>query len=316
VVVVRARIEVNQETSTLKVTSDPLPQVIFGVPLRLQRIMVNVDRQRFMLNPTNCGAHEITATIVGAQRTMASVSSPFAVGACKSLTFNPSFRVFTTGRTSRASGASLDAKLSFPAGSLGNAANVARVRVSLPKQLPSRLTTLQKACLAQVFATNPAACPRGSVVGIARSSTPVLPVPLQGPVYFVSHGGEAFPQLVVVLEGDGVRVDVTGTTFINKKGITSSTFKAVPDVPVRSFELYLPQGRNSALAANGNLCDMPPGRLAMPTELVAQNGLVIRRSTKIGVSGCRSRSRPHKRARRASLGGRRGRANARGRTAR
>ena len=40
-------------------------------------------------------------------------------------------------------------------------------------------------------------------------------------MYFVSHGGEAFPSLIVVLQGDGVRVDSSGQTFISKAGITS-----------------------------------------------------------------------------------------------
>ena len=106
---------------------------------------------------------------------------------------------------------------------------------------------------------------------------------LSGPVYFVSHGGEAFPSLVVILQGDGVRVDLVGSTFISKAGITSSTFKTVPDVPVNSFELYLPEGPYSALAANGNLCT---SKLQMPTEFVAQNGAVIHESTPISVTGC------------------------------
>ena len=104
-----------------------------------------------------------------------------------------------------------------------------------------------------------------------------------GPAYFVSHGGEAFPSLIVVLQGYGVTLDLTGSTFISKQGITSSTFKTVPDAPVGSFELNLPQGLYSALAANGNLCK---SKLAMPTEFVAQNGARIKESTKIGVSGC------------------------------
>jgi uncharacterized repeat protein (TIGR01451 family) len=284
-VVVRARIDVDPRTSALTVTSDPLPQIIFGVPLRLQRVTVNVDRPGFMFNPTNCGAQKVSATISGAQNAIASVSSPFAVGGCKSLAFKPTFKVSTSGHTNRVRGASLDAKLSFPAGPIGGEANVARVKVSLPKQLPSRLTTLQKACLAATFERDPAACPKGSIVGIAKTSTPVLPVQLTGPVYFVSHGGEAFPSLIVVLQGDGVRVDLTGTTFINKAGITSSTFKTVPDVPVSSFELFLPQGKDSALAANGNLCK-PKKPLVMPTTFIAQNGAQIKRSTKIQVTGC------------------------------
>jgi hypothetical protein len=227
--------------------------------------------------------------------------------------FKPSFKVSTNGHTSRANGASLDAKVSYPKGALGNDANIARVKVDLPKQLPSRLTTLQKACTAAQFSADPAGCPAASIVGIAKANTPLLPVGLAGPVYFVSNGGEAFPSLIVVLQGDGVRVDLTGATFISKAGITSSTFKTIPDVPVNTFELYLPQGRYSALAANGNLCRATstvalkrkvtrhvhgrvvqrtvvthksvPG-LVMPTEFVAQNGAVFRQSTKIAVSGC------------------------------
>ena len=121
------------------------------------------------------------------------------------------------------------------------------------------------------------------MIGIVRVNTPVLPVRLTGPVYFVSHGGEAFPALEVVLQGDGVRVDLVASTFISKAGITSSTFKSTPDVPFSSFELYLPEGRYSALAANGNLCK---SKLAMPTAFTAQDGAVIHQSTPITVTGC------------------------------
>jgi hypothetical protein len=319
-VVVRARIAVDPTDSTLTVTTDEtgpyaIPQIVFGVPLRLKRIMVNIDRPGFMFNPTNCKAQQITATITGNQNATATVASPFAVGACKSLAFTPGFTVTTSGHTSRADGASLDAKVTYPAGSLGNQANISYVKVELPRQLPSRLTTLQKACLAKTFETNPSRCPPQSVIGIVRTTTPVLPVPLQGPVYFISHGGEAFPSLVAVLQGDGVRVDLTGTTFISKAGITSSTFKTVPDVPVSSFELYLPEGPFSALTANANLCSLTtsstpvhrkvtvrvrgrtrrrtvtthlkhPATLAMPTEFIAQNGAQIHRTTTIQVTGC------------------------------
>jgi hypothetical protein len=300
--VVRARIAVDRDTSTLTVATDEsgpfaIPQIVFGVPVRLRRVAVYIDRPEFMLNPTGCRAKRIAATVAGDEGALAEAASPFAVGGCKGLAFKPSFIASTKAKTSRARGASLDTKLSYPKGALGADANIARVKVSLPRQLPSRLTTLQKACPASTFEANPAHCPAASVVGIVRASTPVLPVGLAGPVYFVSHGGEAFPSLVIVLEGDGVRVDLTGTTFISKRGITSSTFKTVPDVPVNTFELYLPQGPFSALAANGNLCK---GRLVMPTEFVAQNGATLRRKTQIAVRGC---EKAHG-ARKARRGGR------------
>jgi hypothetical protein len=117
---------------------------------------------------------------------------------------------------------------------------------------------------------------------------------LSGPVYFVSNGGEAFPNLIVVLQGDGVRVDLTGSTFISKAGITSSTFKTVPDVPFTSFDLKLPEGPYSALTTDGNLCT---SKLAMPTTFVGQNGAVIHQNTKIAVTGCgkKTRKAAHKR---------------------
>jgi hypothetical protein len=290
-VIVRARINVDPENSTLTVTTDEtgryaLPQIVFGVPVRLKRITVNISRPDFMFNPTDCAAQKITAVISGSQNTTTTVQSPFAVGNCKSLAFKPSFAVSTNGKTSRSKGASLDTKLSYPKGALGNDTNIARVKVSLPKQLPSRLSTLQKACIAAQFEANPAGCPQASIVGIARANSPLLPVGLAGPVYFVSHGGESFPSLIIVLQGDNVRVDLVGTTFINEKtGITSSTFKTVPDVPVNTFELYLPEGKFSALAANGNLCKLR-GKLKMPTEFVAQNGAKVKQSTNITVTGC------------------------------
>ncbi len=319
-VVVRAGIDIDPESSTATITTDEsgpyaIPQIIFGVPLRLKRVTVNIDRPSFMFNPTNCSAQQITAVVSGFQDAVAHVSSPLAVGGCKSLGFKPKFTASTSGRTSRAKGASLDVRLSYPAGSFGNDANIARAKVSLPKRLPSRLTTLQKACPAATFNANPAACPSASVVGIVRSSTPVLPVVLSGPVYFVSHGGEAFPSLIVVLQGDGVRVDLTGTTFISKAGITSSTFKTVPDVPVNSFELYLPQGKFSALAANGNLCSAKT-KLVMPTEFVAQNGAVFKQSTKIQVTGCSDSKAKTARRRRARQSNRQSHATRTGRAGR
>jgi hypothetical protein len=279
-VVVRSRINIDENTAALTVTSNPFPQILDGIPLRLRTANVTIERPGFIFNPTNCAQQHIEASISGAQGATTNVSAPFAVSGCAGLHFGPKFTVSTSGKTSRANGASLDARVVFPSGAQSN---IAYVKVELPKRLPSRLTTLQKACTAAQFEANPSGCPAASVIGVARVSTPILPVELTGPVYFVSHGGEAFPSLVVVLQGDGVRVDLTASTFISKQGITSSTFKSIPDVPVNSFELYLPEGPDSALAANGNLCD---ASLLMPTLFTAQDGAQLKQNTKIAVTGC------------------------------
>jgi hypothetical protein len=293
-VVVRGRIEINPLTAALTISTDSsgpyaIPHILDGIPLQIRHVNFVTTRPRFTFNPTNCGKTAITGALASSGGATAAVSTPFQVTNCAVLKFQPKFAASTSGKTSKANGASLSVKLTYPNTPQGTEANIAKVKVDLPKQLPSRLTTLQKACLAATFEANPANCPAASVVGHAKAITPILPVPLEGPAYFVSHGGEAFPSLIVVLQGYGVTVDLVGSTFISKAGITSSTFKAVPDVPVGSFELKLPEGKYSALAANGNLCT---SKLAMPTAFVGQNGAEINESTPISVTGCAKAKAP------------------------
>jgi hypothetical protein len=290
-VVVRAAINVDKNDAHLTITADPLPTKLDGVPLQIKVVNVTVDRNEFTFNPTSCEKQSIQTTLTSLEGQVAHVSTPFQVTNCVGLGFNPRFEVSTQGKTSRADGASLDAKLIYPLGK--KLANVKNVKVELPKQLPSRLTTLQKACPDHTFEENPESCPEASRIGQARAKTPVLPVELTGWAYFVSHGGAAFPNLVVVLQDnqDGVRVDLVGETFISKAGITSTTFGTVPDVPISEFELYLPEGPNSALAANGNLCT---SHLVMPTVFNGQNGGRLKQSTPIGVTGCATASKAKK----------------------
>jgi hypothetical protein len=295
-VVVRAKIEVDPETAALTITSDnegpyKIPSIIDGIPLQIRHVNVSINRPNFTFNPTNCSPLSITGALQSTQGASQALSVPFQATNCAVLAFKPKLTASTSGKTSRANGASLTVKLGYPAGPYD--ANISRVKVELPKALPSRLTTLQKACTAAVFEANPANCPAASIVGHATATTPVLPVPVTGPAYFVSHGGEAFPSLIIVLQGYGVTVHLVGSTFISKAGVTSSTFKTVPDVPVGTFELTLPQGPYSALTANTNLCKVKG--LAMPTEFVGQNGALIKTSTKIVPSGCpKARKAAHK----------------------
>ena len=303
-VVLRFALRIDPYTARVSVdpsASEPIPTILDGIVTHVRDIRVYIDRSKFTLNPTSCNPLAISSTLTSNLGKATTVSSPFQASNCQALAFKPIFKVSTSGKTSRKNGASLHVQLTYPT---GVQANISKVKVDLPKQLPSRLTTLQKACTAAQFEANPAGCPPASIVGHAKAITPLIPVPLEGPAYFVSHGGEAFPSLIFVLQGYGVTIDLVGSTFINKAGITSSTFKTVPDQPVGSFELTLPQGKFSALAANGNLCK---SKLKMPTEFVAQNGVVVHQSTKIAVTGC-----PHKKGKSAKRSGKRHKGNTHG----
>ena len=287
-VVVRARIEVDPLTAALTVTTDPsgphaIPHLIDGIPVQIRKVNVLIDRPGFTFNPTNCEPMGIAGQITSDEGASSPVSVPFQATNCALLSFKPGFAVATSAHPTRTDGTSLDVKLSYPRAPFGSQANIAKVKVELPKQLPSRLTTLQKACQDSVFNVSPANCPAASRVGEALATTPLVPVPLSGPAYFVSHGGAKFPELIVVLQGYGVTVDLHGETFISKAGVTSSTFNTVPDVPVSSFELKLPAGPYSALTGNGDLC---ASQLVMPTTFTAQNGAALAQSTPISVQGC------------------------------
>jgi hypothetical protein len=286
-VVVRGSIKVNPKTATLTITTNPPPTQLDGIPLHIQKVLVTVNREKFMFNPTSCDAMSIEGTFTSSTGTTASSRFPFQATDCAKLPFKPGFFVSTRAGHTRKNGAYFHVHVTSGAGQ----ANIKSVFVELPKILPSRTSTLKQACTEAQFATNPAGCPAGSFVGTAVARTPVLPVPLTGPAIFVSHGGAAFPDLDVVLQGDNVTVDLTGSTNI-RRGVTSSAFKSVPDVPVSSFELTLPQGPHSALAATANLCTKTvkhvkqKRRLSMPTTITGQNGAVIKRSTTIMVAGC------------------------------
>jgi hypothetical protein len=327
---VRARIEIDPHTAAITVTTNPLPQVIDGVPTDLREVDAVIERPEFMFNPTHCEPSSFSGTATGTPPpgaggagATAAISTPFDLVGCSGLKFSPKFTASTSGKTSKARGASLTLKLTRETGPASDQANFAFAKVELPKQLPSRLTTLQKACIAATFEANPAGCPAASDIGHVKVLTPELPVPLEGPAYFVSHGGEAFPSVIVVLQGDGVTIDVVSTTFISKSGITSATIKTVPDQPFTSFELTFPEGAYSALAANGSLCaatrtvttkhrvtkrvhgktvhrtvtthTTKPATLQIPTEFVAQNGSQVHQNTPVNVTGC-SKTKPAKKA--------------------
>jgi hypothetical protein len=283
-VVVRGSIRVNPRTAQASIVSDAFPTKLDGISLRVKAVNVNVDRPGFTFNPTSCAALSVTGVLSSAQGASAAVSSRFQAANCASLPFKPVFAASTQAKTSKARGASLAVTVRSGVGQ----ANIGKVDLQLPKQLPARLTTLQKACTEAQFNQNPAGCPVASVIGTAKAVTPLLNVPLVGPAYLVSHGGAAFPDVEFLLQGEGVLVELDGKTQI-KKGITYSHFETVPDAPISTFQTTLPQGPYSVLAtdipqsAKNSLCGLA---LNMPTTITAQNGALVKQTTKLTTTGC------------------------------
>jgi hypothetical protein len=295
-VLTRATINVEPYTGRVVVTTSlpyfvngvGKPEAASGIALRLQKLTVAINRQSFLSNPTRCAALATESTLTGtvtpgSTGSTQSISTPFQVAECSKLAFKPSFSAVSGAKTSKANGASLETKITQGAHQM----NLRQLIFQLPKQLPSRATTLRKACLAATFEAGPppGQCTSSSVVGSATVTTPDLPDKLIGSAYLVSHANEAFPDFDLVVKGDGVTIVLVGHTHIATNGVTTVKFESLPDAPVSSAVVNLPVGPQSLLAANGNLCQNQ-SKLIAPTTMTGQNGRQIRKNIKISVRNC------------------------------
>ena len=292
-IVVRARIEINPQTGQLTITTDQtgphaIPHIIDGIPVQIKHVNVLINRPNFTFNPTNCSPTAITGAIESDEGTSDPLTTPFQATNCALLKFALKLAVSTKAHASKANGQSLTFKFAYPKTPLGTQAWLNEVKLTIPKQLPVELNAIQQACLAHTFETDRKACPTHSIIGHAIVHTQVLPVPLEGPIYFVSYGGQKFPEAVLVLTGYGITIEQHGETYISK-GITSATFRNIPDVPFETLEVNIPNGPYSEFGANlpnkakNDFCGQ---KLTMPTLLKASNGLQTNQNTLIQITGC------------------------------
>jgi hypothetical protein len=289
-VTVLSTININEKTSAATVESEPIPKFVEGVPAQLKAINVTVQRPGnapFQFNPTNCEELKITGQLTGYEGGATPISEPFFVSNCASLPFQPKLTATVEAQGSKFNGTAFKVTVESPG--LGQA-NIHKVDLTLPALLPSRDSTIEKACLAATFEANPASCDEGSVIGEGIVTTPVFKNPLRGPAYLVSHGAAEFPDVEFVLQGEGVKILLDGKTDI-KKGITYSKFETSPDAPFTKFESIFPEGPHSALTTfvpeneNYNLCKHA-SQLVIPTTIVGQNGAVVEQTTHVALEGC------------------------------
>ncbi|MGA8744562.1 MAG: hypothetical protein WB507_01705 [Solirubrobacterales bacterium] len=267
-VVVRAALKVNPETVQVTAVSDPLPQIIEGIPLRLRSIRVDLNRKNFTLDPTNCDPFSVSAAATGDEGGQANPTFPYQMANCSVLPFAPKLSMRLGGSTRRAGNPSLRADLSYPSG--GPYANVSRVAVTLPPTEFVDNSHINNPCTKVQFfeGRSPGEkCPPGSEIGHARVKTPLLEKPLEGPVYLRTGGGHKLPDIVAALNG---QIDVALDGHVDEvKGGIRTTFEAVPDAPVSQFTLTLAGGRKGLLENNTSLCSHSLHAIA---KITGQNG--------------------------------------------
>jgi hypothetical protein len=282
VVVVRAAAYVDPATAQVTVKSDPLPQILEGIPLDIRSATVTIDRPNFILNPTSCDPMAVKGELLSTLNQSAPLESRFQAAECSRLAFKPNLRLKLSGKTKRGDYQGLRATLTAKPGE----ANIASASVTLPRSAFLAQEHIRTVCTRVQFAVDQ--CPKGSIYGKAKAVTPLLDEPLEGPVYLRSSNNK-LPDLVVALKGPDslpVEVELAGRTD-SKKGALRNTFDLVPDAPVSRFTLELFGGRKGLVVNSRNLC---AGVQRASMEMTAHNGKA-RSFRPVVRNGCSKKSR-------------------------
>lgn len=291
-VVVRAAIAVDPHDAHLTVTSDDLPSILQGIPLRIRSVEVDVNRANFVFNPTNCSVLSAGGVINSLEGASVPVSSRFQVGGCAGLAFSPTITTkLTGGKSNTKSGKhpGLSVVVKSPKGQ----ANLKSVQLTLPKAVTLNLNSAA-ACTQAQLATS--SCPASSKYGTAKAVTPVLGAPLTGPVYLVVPPGGGLPGLAVVLSGSGVNLTLDAKTAI-LGGRLRNTFSSIPDVPISEFDLTLKSGKGALLTPRAGLCSTTQKSSLVMT---GQNGKRVTKSVGLTNSCPKPRKKKHKKAHKKS----------------
>lgn len=287
-VVTRVALHVEPETAQIHAISDPLPQILDGIPLDVRSVALRMDRPQFTLNPTSCEPMSITGSAASDLGQSAALSERFQVGGCKALGFKPKLSLRLKGSVKRSATPRLVANLTARPGD----ANIARAQVKLPPAVFLDQAHIVTICTRVQFAAD--ACPAGSVYGKAEATTPLLDQPLSGAVYLRSNPSHVLPDLVAKLRGPAaqpVEIDLVGKTDAVKAALRN-TFEAVPDAPVSHFRLELFGGKRGLVEMSGGFC----AHRRASVKLAAHNGRKLEASPLVGAK-CPKR-RQHKKHRR------------------
>lgn len=289
-VVVRVALNINPETAQVNAVSDVIPDVFGGVKLDLRSIDLNISRNRFMLNPTNCAAQATTGTLMGGgadptnPATFGSypVDAPFQAKQCKKLPFKPHLKVQLFGPTKRSQNPRLKAVLT----SSQKQANVARTALTMPHSLFLDQSHIGTVCTRPQLASH--SCPKASIYGKAWAESPLLNGKLAGKVYLVSSNHQ-LPDLLADLRGQ-VEIYLRGV-ISSKHGGLKTVFNKVPDVPVKKFVLKMSGGKKSLLENSTNTCARPQRAVL---NIKGQNGKKIKNNRyRLHIVSCGKHKKRH-----------------------
>ena len=272
-VVVRSALFVDPNTAQATVKSDPLPTILKGIPLDMQKLSVTIDRPGFMITPTSCDPTQIAARVGSTGGKSVVIASSFQADDCASLPYKPELKLELSGKgqTTDDKHPALVAHLTPKDGD----ANIKQAKVILPLSLALDPDNANGLCEPTDAAID--SCPAKSIVGVAKAVS-ILHQPLEAPVYFVR--GErrdpksgrvikTLPKLFIPLMGEQVKVNINASSEVPDDEHLVTTFSNLPDVPLKSFDLRITGGDHGILVvSSANLC---ASNQITTAQFVAQN---------------------------------------------
>lgn len=285
--VVRTALNIDPETAEVHAVSDPIPYVFGGVKLDIRSIDVSVNRKSFTLNPTTCREpFAVSSSIFGGGANPASEaawvssaqSTPFQATECSKLQFKPKFYARILGgknQTKRTKNPKFRATLEAQNGN----ANLRRAAFILPRATILDQSHIKTVCTRVQLAANE--CPKNSIYGHAKATSPLLADPVKGPVYMVSSN-HTLPDLLADLHGQ-VPIRLRGV-ISSEHGRLKTVFNNTPDVAVSKFILTMKGGNKGLLVNSRDLCQ---GQTNGFLNLKAQNSRQLKRNNlRLNIPAC------------------------------
>ncbi|HMJ23287.1 MAG TPA: hypothetical protein VK513_15330, partial [Terriglobales bacterium] len=246
------------------IVSDPLPQIIDGVPVDVRSVSVNADRPEFTLNPTSCAEKSFNGQITSGLGQLAPIFERFQVGGCSSLPFKPKLSARLFGPIHRGGHPSLRAVLTAKPGE----ANIASLSFTLPHSEFIDQGHFRTICTRVQFAAEQ--CPPGSIYGHVTATSPLVDYPLEGPVYLRSSVHK-LPDAVASLHGPPSQpIAFEGAARVDSvKGRLRARVETFPDAPIGKVTIVMQGGKKGLFQNSTNICK---GKQRIAVSFVGQNG--------------------------------------------
>jgi hypothetical protein len=265
-VVVRSALYLDPTTAQGHIVSDPLPQILQGVPVDVRSVSVNIDRPDFALNPTSCAEKSFNGQVSSSLGQIAPISERFQVGGCSALAFKPKLSARLFGPIHRGGHPRLRAILTARPGD----ANIASLSFTLPRSEFIDQGHFRTICTRVQFAAGQ--CPAGSVYGHVTATSPLVDYPLQGPVYLRSSVHK-LPDAVASLHGPPAQpIALEGAARVDSvKGRLRARVESFPDAPITKVVIDMQGGKKGLFQNSTNICK---GNHRIEVSFAGQNGKV------------------------------------------